>query len=94
MAFQRKRDEWDDLLKNHSDKLQKYGIPHYILSDKHRFIIFFQDGNDEYGWEKGHQNAFDQSQLTDQQVASLAKLLGDQIDDSLRVRIESRWTRH
>lgn len=93
MSFRRQRDEWDEFLKQHADAIQRSGVPSYVMADKMRFLVFLDHGFDELGWGKNPYSFFDSSTLSDEQIAELAKLVGDHIDEGCRKLIESRWTR-
>jgi hypothetical protein len=50
MSFRRKRDEWDEFLKQHGAELRACGVPDFVTRDRMRFLIFLDHGFDEYGW--------------------------------------------
>ncbi|MBP3959540.1 hypothetical protein J8F10_30215 [Gemmata sp. G18] len=50
MSFRRKRDEWDEFLKQHGSELRACGIPDAITSDRGRFLRFLDHGFDQDGW--------------------------------------------
>ena len=93
MSFRRKRDEWDDFISRHADAIQACGVPDYVLSDRMRFLVFLDHGYDEWGWAENNHAFFDSQFLTDSQIAALANLVGDHIDESYRAVIASRWQR-
>jgi len=51
MSFRRKRDEWDEFLKQHAPELRACGVPNDITRDRGRFFSFLEHGGfDEWGW--------------------------------------------
>lgn len=93
MSFRRKYDDWNEFLKRHADAIQRCGVPDYVFTPKMRFLVFLDHGFDERGWSENPHEFFDSATLTDSQIATLAKLVGDHIDDRYRILIASRWTR-
>jgi hypothetical protein len=93
MTFRRRRDEWDEFLSRYGSELQACGIPDYVVANKMRFLVFLDHGFDEWGWAENHHAFFDSRVLTDEQVARLAKLVGEHIDPQYGVVVGSRWQR-
>ena len=93
MAFRHKRDEWDDFLSRHSDAVIACGVPAEVISNKMRFLVFLDHGCDEWGWAENPHAFFNSESLTDEQIAALADLVSEHVDDSYRVAISSRWQR-
>lgn len=93
MAFRRRRDEWDEFLSRHGHALRACGLPDYIVANKRRFLVFLDHGYDEWGWAENHHSFFDARNLTDEQIAQLAELVGRHIDARYAGSISSRWQR-
>lgn len=93
MSFRRKRDEWDDFLSRHSDAVIACGVPAEVISNKMRFLVFLDHGYDEWGWAEDHHSFFNSDSLTDAQIAALADLVSEHVDDRYRIAISSRWQR-
>jgi len=87
MAFRRQRDEWDDFLARHGSELRTCGIPDEVVAGRRRFLVFLDHG---YDAENPHA-VFDTSTLSDEQISTLADLVGDHVDERYRVPIRSRW---
>ncbi|EGF28144.1 hypothetical protein [Rhodopirellula baltica] len=92
MSFRRTRNDWDAFLDDHADTLLLCGIPDAITRDERRFFIFLDHGHDAGGFDPTHTpDIFNASILTDSQIAALAQLVGDHLDESYRKLIASRW---
>lgn len=93
MSFRRRRDAWDDFLKQHGLELRACGIPDYVVATKIRFLVFLDHGYDKRGWSVNHHEFFHARVLTDEQISRLSDLVGTHIDKRYRDLISSRWQR-
>jgi hypothetical protein len=46
MSFRRKRDKWDEFLKQYGPELRPCGVPDSITYDRRRFLVFVDHGYD------------------------------------------------
>lgn len=90
MSFRRRRDEWDDFLKQHGSVLRECGIPDYVVAKKMRFLVFLDHGYDEWGLAESR-HVFHPQDLSDEQISRLAELVGTHIDERYGRVISSRW---
>jgi hypothetical protein len=93
MAFRRRRDDWSQFLRQHTEELHLCGVPEEVSRDRTRFFVFLDHGYDEWGWAQSPHQCFNSRILSDEQVARLANFVASYFGEQYRVRIASRWQR-
>ena len=76
MSFRRKRDEWDEFLKQHGAELRECGVPDYVTRHRMRFFVFLDHGYDDWGQgERQLADVWTIKFLSSEQAARLADFI-------------------